>query len=569
MSLSRYAGTIQPERLIRVAGGQQEADLVLKNARVLSVFTQEIVHGDVAVVEGVIAGIGHYDAAAHFVDLQGDYVVPGFINTHCHVESSMVSPDVYCKEELRHGTTTVITDPHEIANVAGIEGIRYMLETAGIMPINYFVQAPSCVPATPFEHAGAELNVEKIKQLLAMPGVLGLGEMMNYPGVLDLDSAVLDKLSAAHGRVVDGHAPALSGNALQAYVAAGIDTDHESTSYMEAIEKLRAGIAVLVREGSACKDLEPIISGVVASGIQTDRLAFCTDDKHIADIRREGTIRHCIRRAIDLGMPATYAYAIASYHAAKIFGLQGIGAIAPGYRADFVVIGDLNRVEVKAVYKDGRHILADTLPRTAKTGAGRGSVNIAPLTIQSFLLAPREIYPVIGVQPYQVATKKTQWTQDEASAGLASGQLCKLAVIERHHGTGNVGVGLLAGYGLQNGAVASTVGHDSHNLIVAGTHDADMLLAARKAQEMQGGYVYVSNGEVVGSVPLSVYGLMSDEEPESFIVSLESLIAAVHAAGVPSNVDPFITLSFLALPVIPEIRLTDIGVFDVTTFKFL
>lgn len=558
-------------RLIQTASGRQAANLVLKNAKILNVFTEEFLDGDIAIIDGMIAGIGRYDTAERIEDLKGRFVVPGFINSHCHVESSMFAPGAYVREELRWGTTTLITDPHEIANVAGIEGVRFMLDATSGLPVNYYVQAPSCVPATPFEHAGAELGREELTELLGDPRVLGLGEMMNYPGVISCDKAVLERLALAKDKVVDGHAPALTGRKLQAYAAAGIATDHESNGFDEAREKLRAGMAVLVREGSACKNLDAIISGVVAHKLDTGRIAFCTDDKHIADIRREGTIRHCIRRAIALGLAPASAYRIASYNAAQIYGLKHLGAVAPGYRADLVVIGDLAAADVQRVYKGGWEIETDTLAITMEMELDGNSVRVAEPEPGCFALPEAEdgIYPVVNVLKKQIVTKKSSVPAEKVPELLANGGLCKLAVLERHHATGNIGLGLLAGYGLRDGAVASTVAHDSHNLIVVGTNDRDMLLAVRETQKMQGGYALVRKGEVVGTVPLPIYGLMSNEQPDQFIGRLEMLIQAMHDAGVDSDIDPFITLSFLALPVIPEIRVTDMGVFDVEKFCFL
>lgn len=558
------------ERLIQTAAGKRAADLVLKNAKILNMFTGEVVGGDIAIIDGYIAGIGNYDAARETVDLYGSYIVPGFINAHCHVESSMVTPDLYCREEVIHGTTTLITDPHEIANVAGIDGVMFMLESANTLPVNYYVQVPSCVPATAFEHSGAVLDASKIALLLNTPGVLGLGEMMDYLGVINCDETVMEKLALAKGRIVDGHSPSLSGLELQAYAAAGIDTDHESTSFEEAREKLRAGLAVLVREGSACKDLDSIISWVVRENISTKQMAFCTDDKHIADIRREGTVRHCVKRAIALGLPIEEAYSMASWNAARIYRLYDLGAVAPGYRADLVVIGDLNKVDVQRVYKDGKPVGEGSFESLAGVNAaGRRSVNIAKLREDCFKLPEKGVYPVIGIQKKKIVTKKLELSAEEVALGLKNGDLCKISVMERHHATGNIGLGILSGYGLKNGAVATTVGHDSHNLIVVGTNDDDMRLAVKKVKAMQGGYVLAQNGEITGAVPLTLYGLMSDEAPESFIENLETLIAKVHAAGVPHDVEPFITLSFMSLPVIPEIRVTDMGVFDVCGFKLL
>lgn len=561
------------ERLIQAAQGKLEPDLLLKNAQVLNVFTGEVITGDVAIIDGYIAGIGRYDKAKQVTALYGRYLVPGFINAHCHVESSMVLPGIYCAEELRWGTTTLITDPHEVANVAGNEGIKFMLDSVKGLPVNYYVQLPSCVPATPFEHSGAALNAAALEPMLNHPGVLGLGEMMNYIGVLETDPDIMDKLAMAEGRVIDGHGPGLSGLALQAYVAAGIHTDHESTSFEEALEKLRAGMSILVREGSASKNLEAIISGMIKHGLPTYNMAFCTDDKHIADIRREGTIRHCIRRSIALGLPAADAYRMATINAARIYGLKDLGAAAPGYRADLVVLEDLDQVAVIQVYKDGKPVDPQDVLQSASASskAGMDSVRVAALNLNSFALPKSRdgLYPVVGAQPNQIVTTKAFIGKDEAEKGLQDGTLCKLAVIERHHATGNTGVGLLSGYGLQNGAVASTVGHDSHNLIVVGTNDEDMLTAAKEISRIGGGYVLVRDGVVAGTVPLPVYGLMSNGHVENFIITLNDLLEKAHMAGVPEGIDPFITLSFLALPVIPALRVTDMGVFDVEAFRFI
>ena len=557
--------------LIKAASGRIEADLIIKDAQVLNVFTNEIQRGNVAVYNGYIAGIGEYVSAKKIIDAYGQYLVPGFINAHCHVESAMVSPEFYCAEELRGGVTTLITDPHEIANVAGLQGIFFMLEAAASMPINYFVQLPSCVPATEYEHSGAVLTAGDLKTLLKQPRVLGLGEMMNYPGVLNCEPSVLDKLSVAGDRVIDGHAPAVTGYALSGYAAAGISTDHESISFAEAKEKLRAGLAVLVREGSSCRNLEDLITGVVNNKIKTEFMAFCTDDKHLADIRREGTIRYCVQRAIALGRTPAEAYCMATINAARIYRLRGLGAIAPGYRADMVLLSDLLNVTVSRVFKDGLDIEEPGLPKRRMRHTLTNSVNLPPLTMSSFALpAPtKEGLPVIGVVAGQLITRKSYVAEQDAQNALKDGALCKVAVIERHHATGNIGVGLLKGYGLKDGAVASTVGHDSHNLIIAGTNDEDMLRAAEEVGRIRGGFALIRGGQPVASLPLPVYGLMSDKSPQEFLPRLENMLRLLHAAGVGKDIDPLITLSFLALPVIPEIRITDKGVFDVTQLRFL
>ncbi|MBE6904737.1 MAG: adenine deaminase [Ruminococcaceae bacterium] len=556
--------------LIQTALGETRPDLVLQNGKVINVFTGEIVSADIAITRGVISGVGKYSGKSN-VDLDGKYVAPGFINAHCHVESSMVTPPAYCIEELKWGVTTVITDPHEITNVAGGEGVQFMLDSSEDLPINYYVQLPSCVPATPFEHAGAAFTADKMAPFLSHPRVLGLGEMMNYPGVSGRDPEVMAKLELFDGRVVDGHAPGITGNALQAYAAAGIHTDHESVTYGEALEKLRAGMAVLVREGSASKNLRDILSGVIANGIDTMNMAFCTDDKHLSDIRREGTILHNIKLAIELGMRPVAAIQMATINAARIYGLRDVGAVAPGYRADLVILNDLKALSVDEVYKDGKAYTEHATPRKGVT-AGAGilhTVNLAPLEKASFALPDREEYPVIQIIPGQISTKKLSVSAQNVEEQIASGALRKIAVVERHHATGMIGVGLISGYGLTHGAVATTVAHDSHNLIVVGDNNADMAAAARELARVQGGYTIVADEDVKGTLALPVCGLMSSDSAQTLIRDLDKMIETARQAGVREGIDPFITLSFMALPVIPEIRITDMGVFDVTKFEFV
>ena len=567
------------DRIRAVALGNNPADLLLQNGRVVDVLTETIYEADVVIADGKIAAIGPrgtYSKAKQVLDLQGAYIAPGLVNAHCHVESSMAAPESYVREELRWGTTTLITDPHEIANVAGAEGIRYMLRAGGQMPINYYVELPSCVPATPFEHAGCVMDAAAMAEVMHDKGVLGMGEMMNVPGVLYNDAEVHKKLDLFHAenRVIDGHAPTVTGKELQAYVASGIDTDHESMSWDEALEKLRAGLAVLVRQGSACRNLEPIIKGVLASGIDVQNLAFCTDDKHLSDMRKEGTIRYCVKMAVELGMSPVRALRIASINAAKIFGLRHVGAIAPGYDADIVVFNNLEDLEPLHVFWHGQDAWAeaDKVVPVEPSAVLKGSVRPAAFIEETFALSHFEAskeYPVIRMVPGDVYTERESMRGEDVADALAKGDVYLIAVLERHHGTGHVGLGLLAGYGLKNGAAATTVAHDSHNLIVIGTTPADMVVAARELVRVQGGYTLVHKGEVVGTVPLNICGLMSSAAPEELIVSLDEIAEKAHAHGVPNNIDPFISLSFMALPVIPRLKITDMGMFDVDKFEFV
>ncbi len=566
------------EFLRAVALGKQPADLLIKNAKIVDVLTESVYEAEVVVAEGYIAAVaanGTYKDAKKVLDIKGAYLAPGLINAHCHVESSMAAPQQYCLEELRWGVTTLITDPHEIANVAGAVGIRYMLHSGQEMPINYYVELPSCVPATPFEHAGCVMDADACADLMHEDGILGLGEMMNVPGVLNNDPSVLSKLQLFldEQRVIDGHAPMLGGKELQAYAASGINTDHESISWSEAKAKLRAGLAVLVREGSASRNLTAIIQGVIEDGVDISNMAFCTDDKHLADIRKEGTIRHCVQMAIALGMEPVRALRMASINAARIYGLKNIGAVAPGWQADLVVFDNLESLKPLHVFHKGEDAVAlgETVNFTPAPAALAGSVHPAPFTEDAFAIsrfATDKLYPVIQMLEGEIFTERGELHGSEVAEALAAGRVHLIAVIERHNGTGNIGLGLLQGYGLRNGAAATTVAHDSHNLIVIGSSPADMFIATQELIRVQGGYTLVKEGKVVGTVPLDIGGLMSSLSTEELANSLDDIKIKAHAQGVPQGVDPFISLSFMALPVIPRLRITDMGMFDVDKFAF-
>lgn len=566
------------ELLRAVALGKQPADLLIKNAKIVDVLTESVYEAEVVVAEGYIAAVaanGTYKDAKKVLDIKGAYLAPGLINAHCHVESSMAAPQQYCLEELRWGVTTLITDPHEIANVAGAVGIRYMLHSGQEMPINYYVELPSCVPATPFEHAGCVMDADACADLMHEDGILGLGEMMNVPGVLNNDPSVLSKLQLFldEQRVIDGHAPMLGGKELQAYAASGINTDHESISWSEAKAKLRAGLAVLVREGSASRNLTAIIQGVIEDGVDISNMAFCTDDKHLADIRKEGTIRHCVQMAIALGMEPVRALRMASINAARIYGLKNIGAVAPGWQADLVVFDNLESLKPLHVFHKGEDAVAlgETVNFTPAPAALAGSVHPAPFTEDAFAIsrfATDKLYPVIQMLEGEIFTERGEMHGSEVAEALAAGRVHLIAVIERHNGTGNIGLGLLQGYGLRNGAAATTVAHDSHNLIVIGSSPADMFIATQELIRVQGGYTLVKEDKVVGTVPLDIGGLMSSLSTEELANSLDDIKIKAHAQGVPQGVDPFISLSFMALPVIPRLRITDMGMFDVDKFAF-
>ena len=557
------------ERLIITAQEKELPDLVLKNGRIINVFTGEILNGDVAVTDGIIVGIGSYSGKRE-EDLEGRYVVPGFINAHLHVESSMVTPAVYAMEELRHGTTTIITDPHEIVNVGGTDALEDILKAAQASPVNYYVMLPSCVPSTPFEHSGAELKAQDLIRYKNNSHVLGLAEMMNSVGVIENDKIVSEKLSAFSDMIIDGHAPMLTGKQLNAYVCGGIDTDHESVTFEEAVEKLRCGVALLIRDGSASKNLEIIVKGIVERNISVSRIAFCTDDKHLADIRKEGTIQSNIRKAIHLGLSPVKAIQIATINAAVIYGLKHIGAVACGYKADMVVLDDLEDVRIHSVFKDGIPIDEIAQPRQVSYNSKLlNSVNPAPLPENAFEIPERKEYSVIGIVKNQIMTKHIKMTHQEVTEGMKNGSVRKIAVIERHHATGNFACAYITGYGLKHGAVGTTVAHDSHNIIVLGDNDNDMHMAVEELKRINGGYTIISDGKTEGSLPLKLGGLMSMKNADEFIPMLDSIIKKAYDLGVDPDIDPFITLSFTALPVIPEIRITDCGLFDVEKFAFL
>ena len=554
-------------KMISAALMRKKPDLVLKNARIVNVFTSEIISGDVAVAEGMIVGTGEYSGKKE-VDLQGKYVLPGFVNAHVHVESSMVTPEAYAMEELRHGTTTLITDPHEIVNVGGAEAIKDILAAAERSPANYYVMLPSCVPSTPFENSGAVLNAEDLIPFRDNEFVPGLGEMMNSVGVLAGDKDIMAKLDGFEGMIVDGHFPMGTGKALNAYITAGIHTDHESISFEEALEKVRAGLAVLIREGSASRNLDDIVRGIVREGTDISGFAFCTDDKHLADIRRDGTIAYNIRRSIELGLDPIKAIKIATINAARIYGLKRIGAVACGYKADLVVVDELEKMNIVQVYKDGVPFEEIKPPKGKYSDILIDNVNIAPITEEAFYIPERENYSVIGIVNKQIVTKKLTYNNEQLKEGISDGSIRKIAVIERHYKTGNCAAAYIKGYGLRHGAVASTVAHDSHNIVVVGDNDPDMYTAVIRLKSIGGGYVIVGDGKIIGELPLRLGGLMSLKKADAFIPELDAVIEKAFEMGVNREIDPFITLSFMALPVIPELRITDCGLFDVNKFGF-
>ena len=560
---------------LRVSIGEDKAELVLKNCRIINCFTGEIEENDIAIHQGYIAGIGKYEGKNEF-DMEFKYISPGFIDSHVHIESSLLTPSQFAKAIIPNGTTTVVCDPHEIANVCGISGIKYIIESSKGLPLDIYVMLPSCVPATPFENSGAIISSDDLKELISLKGVIGLGEMMNYPGVINYDEEVHKKLDLFLKHPVDGHSPSLSGKALNDYIASNIKTDHECTTIEEMKEKLRRGMYINIRQGSAAKDLPVLIAGITKENQR--RITFCTDDKHPEDIIRDGHINYNIKLAIENGIEPIAAITMATLNAAECYGLKDYGAIAPGYIADLVVFDDLYAFNILSVNKNGLLVyehgkLAIDITQNLDKSAVTNTVHLKPLDISSFSMKlTSDNVKVIYMQEGSIVTKKVT-RKVELNNGYfdwnKNKSINKIAVIERHKKTGNIGLGLVENYGLQSGAIGLSIAHDSHNIIVIGTNDDDMLLAANVLKDMSGGIVICNNGLVIENMSLEVAGLMTDDRIENVVLKLEALKRAAYKQGVNKNIDPFISLSFLALPVIPELKITDMGLFDVNTFCFV
>jgi adenine deaminase len=564
---------VRKDELIRVARGQAPADLALRNARVVNTLTGSVEPGDVLVLGDRIAAVGCGSAARQSVDLDGAYLLPGLIDGHTHIESSMLHPARYAEAVAPHGTLTVVTDLHEIANVCGVEGIEFCMRWSRKLPLDMKFMAPSCVPATPLETSGATIAADVIRELLTRPDVIGLGEVMNYPGVLAGSKDVLEKLEAARGRPIDGHAPGLRGRDLSAYAAAGIMTDHECTSLDEASEKLAMGMRIMIREGSSEKNLEALLP--LAAGETYRRCMFVVDDRSAADLSLEGDIDHVLRRAIALGLDPVRAVQLATINPAEYFRLHDRGAVAPGMLADLITVGDLATFVVDRVYHGGELVavggeslfaFAETEPELTDT------VKMAPLDRRDLRIARNgSEFPVIGLIPGQIVTRKRMLSPGVSGDEFVSDtsrDILKLVVVERHHATGRVGKGFVTGFGLRRGALAGSIAHDSHNLVCVGVSDDDILGALRALERMQGGLVVFADGAVQAALPLPVAGLLSPEPVQAVIAAQHSVEEAARLLGAQPPA-PFALLSFLALPVIPELRVTDLGVVDVGAFRVI
>ena len=570
-----YAGRINRKlakkmHVVEVASGRVKADLVLKNATYVNVFCNELSHGDIAIASGLIAGMGEYSGEVE-VDMSGKLVLPGFVDAHVHLESSLVSPKEFARAVLPHGTTTVITDPHEITNVMGTDGIEYILQATEGLPVDVRVMLPSCVPATPLDESGASLDYRAIDSFYDHNRVEGLAEMMNFVGVVGADQSVLEKIVAAqaHHKKIDGHAPDLAIQELNAYVAAGVYSDHECSNAADAIAKLERGQYIMIREGTAARNLDALLPLLTPK--YYTYCMFCTDDKHPSDLLEKGDIDYIVKRAIKAGVDPIIAVKCASHHAARYFLLNNRGAVAPGFLADFVVIDNFDDFNILEVYRKGKRMY------DGKTVADFDEPEIEPYLVRhahdTFRVArltagdftesrPRA---VLGMVPGEIVTEDAGY----ADAIDVENDILKIAVVERHKNTHHIGIGFIKGYGLKSGAVATSISHDSHNIIVVGTNEEDMAAAVNRVVELGGGIVVWDGGEAKGELQLQIAGIMSEEPLAVVNEKLENAKEAAFTLGVSRGVDPFMTLSFMALPVIPTLRLTTRGVFDVTHQRYV
>lgn len=557
------------QRIIAVAAGREKADLVLKNAKYLNVFSNEFLCGDIAVANGLIAGVGKYDGKTE-IDVSGKLVLPGFIDAHIHLESSMVTPAEFAKAVVAHGTTTVIIDPHEITNVMGIDGVEYMIQASQNLPIDVHFMMPSCVPATEIDESGAELDCKDIDLYLDNKKVLGLAEMMNYVGVINGDKNVLSKIvtSQAHHKKIDGHAPELSGNDLNAYIAAGVYSDHECSTFENALEKLRKGQFIMIREGTAAHNLKALMPLLTQQ--YYSRCMFATDDKHPSDLLYGGHIDYIVKQALKNGADPIVALKTATHHAARYFLLNNKGAIASGYLADIVVVDNLEDFNVETVFKCGKLVFDGEVkdfsaPTVDEKLAEKcfDTFHLDSVTPSSFKVDGK--LGLIGLVGGELLTRNLG-TADKIDV---ENDILKIACIERHKGTNHIGVGYVKGYSLKSGAVATSVAHDSHNIITVGCNDDDIAVAVNAIKDSKGGIAVVENGKIKALLELPIAGLMSDEPLTTVNENLENAKLSAYELGADKSIDPFMTLSFLSLPVIPSLRITTKGVFDAENWKML
>lgn len=563
--------------LIAVARGQREATLLLKNAQLVNVLSGEIMSTNVAIYEDLVAGVGtEYTEAAQIVDLKGRFLMPGLIDGHVHIESSMVTIPEYARTVVPLGTTAIVIDPHEIANVRGLEGVSFMMSSSKGVPLGVYAMVPSCVPASPFETPGDTLLAYDLADFLLKRRVLGMGEIMNFPGVLNADEDLLGKLAMAHDMIIDGHAPGLTGKDLNAYIVAGVMSDHECVNPLEALEKLRLGLWVMVREGSAARNLADLLPAINMQNHH--RCMFVSDDRHPSDLVGEGHINYIVKRAIAMGLDPMIAIRMATINPAHYFGLSSLGAIAPGYQADMIVVDNFNDFNIEYTLQRGRFVAERGQPlfgnKKSDTSRVINTVSVAEISPEKWLVRSNETLAqkvkVIGVVPGQAWSHKLEATLPVLDGVVQvdpQQDIAKIAVVERHKATGNVGVGFVKGFGLKRGAIASTVAHDAHNIVIVGTNDEDMQLAVDKIVEQQGGLVAVKDGKVLETLPLPIGGLMTDDSVPYVAKKLEDLQRICAQQLEVSVENPFMTMAFLALSVIPELKITDMGLVDVGSFQ--
>jgi len=563
------------KKRIDTASGKKKAELVIDNCKIVNVFSHEIIEASLGIIDGVFVGFGDYKGKVH-IDAEGMYIVPGLIDSHVHIESSFGTPYQFARAVLPHGTTTIIADCHEIANVCGVEGIRYMLDSSEDIPLTVYMMLPSCVPASGFETSGAVLNAKDLVPLMEHPRVLGLGEMMNYPGVISGEKDILDKLKLASDAdtIVDGHGPGQTGKGLNAYIISGVKPDHECTNFQEMHERIQNGMYIAIREGSAAKNVVKLMEGV--NDHTERRCTFCTDDRHPEDIVEEGHIDNNIRVAIENKMDPITAVRLATINTAECYGIRNLGAIAPGYIADFIMVDDLSSFNVKKTFKAGKLIektwTKDYPYRREVHESVKGIVNIKEFEASDLRIYPKEEQAkVIKLHPHELHTDNVLRDVSKKDGYFIVNKeedIIPIYVLERHKGTGNIGKGLIEGFGLKGGAIASTVAHDSHNLVVVGDSEDDILLAINEIKRIGGGLTIIKEGKVLGSLALDIAGIMSSMKLEKIASIQDELTKTAHSElNISKDFSPFMTLAFMALTVIPELKITDLGLFDVEKFK--
>jgi len=560
----RYLTRDSYDDFIKVSTGKIQADIVLKNVTYLNVYTNQFITNDVAISNGKFVGIGNYSGKTE-IDMTGKTIVPGFMDAHIHIESTTVIPEIFAKEALKHGTTAVFTDPHEIANVMGVDGIKYMIESTENLPMDVFFMVPSCVPSCQYDESGAKILINDMEPFFSNERVLGIAEVMDFNGVTSGAKDVLDKTYSTliHNMIIDGHAPFVTGKQLNGYVAAGILSDHECSNIDEALEKMGLGLWIMIREGTAAQNLEALIG--LCKEPYASRCMFCTDDRHINNLMEEGHIDNIIRKAIKLGADPAIAYKMASFNTGKYFGLGKRGAISPGFIADFVVLNDINKVEIESVYKSGIMMTDNYLEENCKSNIPSSLKEKSHDTfhmpvVTSEMLMNKEETPIIGLVDKQLLTTREGF----AKTIDVESDILKVVVVERHKNTGHIGVGYIKGYGLKKGAVATSVAHDAHNIIAVGATENEIAIAINELKKIGGGMLVYSDGKVQASYPLPVAGLMSETNANDAKKCLDEIHSAAYKLGVNKGIDPFMTLSFTALPVIPELRITTFGVISVS-----